>query len=438
MRVYEAGDIFPSGHGAVTRGHVKNLVSCDDVEVTFRAPQGGWNKFGGIVGDRPFVDSRFRNEIITSGRVNEAYLIDGFDELKNRSDDLTGFLGTSETCRPHDCLIRDFTGKEDVWHTIGGMEFATMAPRRDSEISTVLETDYNLTQVPEQWVRWAKDMDEVWVPNKWVYDAFTAAGYDDNVEIVPYGVNFEYKPTAYDCTSCRGKHTGQHRNSDCLNDDTFTFFSVMRWYHIKGVDVLLEAFLREFSGYDDVRLFLKTTSNNNFEMNDIGRIINKFADEIGVDNPPEIGVRTEMMSEQQLMDLYGLADAFAFPSRAECVGISWVQAMHAGTPVITNNWSAMNEYISDDEAILINDGDVTHPEPRVNWVPIKTGEWYPKNADWFEPSIPAVQDALRKTYEMDSKKRTEIAKRGQEMVHNTFDWNEHIKTRVKRFEQLAN
>jgi len=436
MQIYETGDVFASGHGHVMRGHISSLLD-QDVDITFRTQQGGWNKHGKIVGDRPFVDSRFKNKLLTTDRLNEAYLIDDVSELQNRSDDLTSFLGTNQTCRPHDCLVREFTGKEDIWHTIGGMEFSTMAPSRDPDIATVIETDYNLDRVPDQWIRWAKDVDEVWVPNQWVADAFRSAGYDDNVHVIPYGVDFSYKPTAYDCTSCRGKHTGQHKDSDCLNDDTFTFFSVMRWYHIKGVDVLLEAFLREFSGDEDVRLFLKTTSNNNFQMGNIGQQVNKFAKEIGVTNPPEIGIKTEMMGEQQLMDLFGLADAFAFPSRAECVGIAPIQAMHAGTPVVTNNWSAMNEYYSDENAILIDDGDVKHPEPRVNWVPIKTGEWYPDGANWFEPDIGAVQAALRQAYELSPERRDELTRNAQELVHELFDWDTHIETRVERFEQLA-
>lgn len=437
MKIYEAGDIFPSGHGFVTRGHIRNLMEYEDIDITFRAPQGGWNSFGEIVNDIPFIDSRFKNKLYTSSRLNEDYLIDDMSELQNRSNDLTSFLGTSETCRPYDCLIRDFTGKEDVWHTIGGMEFSTMAPSRDPDISTVLETDYNVDRVPSQWVRWAKDVDEVWVPNEWVHSAFENAGYTDNIEVIPYGIDFSYRPTAYDCTSCRGKHMGEYRGGSCLNDNTFTFLSVMRWYHIKGVDVLLESFIREFSGDDDVRLVLKTTSNNNFDMGDISKTVKKFANKIGVTNPPEIAIRTDMLSEQHLMDLFGLADAFAFPSRAECVGISWAQAMHAGTPVVTTNWSAMNEYISDDEAILINEGDVKTPEPRVNWVPMKTGEWYPDEGNWFEPDINAVQEALRKAREMDSQKSNEMANRAQKMVHETFDWQKHIETRVNRFKTLS-
>jgi glycosyltransferase involved in cell wall biosynthesis len=438
MKIYEAVDVMPSGHGHVGRGHVGSLLD-KDVELTVRTQQTGWNNFGAIPGDRPYADSRFKNDVITSNKLNEAHLIDSMDDLRQRVDDFTNNVGSGENHRSEDCIIEDFDGREDVWHTIGGMEFVPMAPDSD-EIGTIMETDYNLNHVPHQWVEWSKDVDEVWVPNQWVYDAFDAAGYTDNIEIVPYGVDFSYKPTDYDCTSCPGKHVQpEYGAGQCLGDDTFTFFSVMRWYHIKGVDILLEAFLREFSGDEDVRLFLKTTSNNQFELNGGGvhQAVQQLVNDIGITNPPEIGLRTEMMSDQQLMDLYGLADAFAFPSRAECVGISWIQAMHAGTPVVTNDWSAMAEYISDDEAILVDDGEARQPFSRVNWLPRKGGEWYPDEAEWFEPDIQAVQNAMRQAYEMSESERDELGKRGQEMVHETFDWDEHIETRLERFKQLA-
>jgi glycosyltransferase involved in cell wall biosynthesis len=399
----------------------------------------GWNEKGMIVGERPYTDTRFRNKVITSQRLNEDALIESEAEVRQRPDDFTENLGTNQTARSHDCIIQDYESKEDVWHTIGGMEFVPQAPD-DAEIATVMETDYNLNRVPDQWVEWSKEVDEVWVPNEWVYNAFEQAGYTDNIEIVPYGIDFSYKPTDYDCTSCpANKHTRPSGGGQCLNDDKFTFFSVMRWYHIKGVDILLEAFLREFSGDEDVRLFLKTTSNNKFELDGSGvnQAVRHLIQELGITNPPEIGIRTEMMSDQHLMDLYGLADAFAFPSRAECVGISWAQAMHSGTPVVTNNWSAMEYYISDDEAVLVDEGETKHPESRVNWVPRKGGEWFPDEAEWFEADIGAVQEGMRTLFEMSEEERTALGERGQKMVHDTFSWDEHIETRVDRFEQLA-
>jgi glycosyltransferase involved in cell wall biosynthesis len=437
MRIYEAGDTGPSGHGQVFRGHVKHLMD-RDADLTVRTHQWGWNRKGFII-DRPYTDSRFKNKIITSDRLNEKYIVETPQEAKRRTDDLTKNLGRNQTVRPRDCIIRDFKGEEDIWHSVGGMEWIPMAPT-SGDTPVVFETDYNLTEVPEQWTRWAKQVEEVWVPNEWVYKAFKQAGYTDNVEVVPYGVDFSYRPTDYDCTSCSANmHTQPRGGGHCLNDDTFTFFSVARWYHIKGVDVLLEAFLREFSGNEDVRLFLKTTSNNQFKFDgsNAHQVIQKLANDIGVEDIPEIGVRTEMMDDQQLMDLHGLADAFAFPSRAECVGISWIQAMHAGTPVVTTDWSAMNHYISDDEAILIDEGEPKHPESRVDWLPRKGGEWYPEGAEWFEPDMEAVQRALRKVYEMSREDRNKIAEKGQEMVHDTFDWENAMDKRYRRFQKLV-
>lgn len=432
MKVYEAGDSGPSGHGSVLRGHVKNLLDIEDVELTFRTHSWPWNDPSTAV-NSAFGDSRFKNKIITSGRINSNYL------GTQGGGDLSENLSTNSRCRVEDCMVREFDGDEDVWHSIGGMEWATQAPHDDGT-ATVMETDYNLNKVPYQWAGQSKIVDEVWVPNQWVYDAFDAMGYTENVEIVPYGVDFSYKPSDYDCTSCpNGMHTQPYGSGQCLGDDTFTFLSVMRWYHIKGVDILIEAFLREFSGDDDVRLFLKTTSNNKFDLNGggVSEAISSVINEHNIENPPEVGIRTEMVDNQSLMDLYGLADAFAFPSRAECVGIAWVQAMHAGTPVITTDYSAMSEYIADDEAILVDEGEIKEPESRVDWVPRKGGAWYPDGAEWFESDIGAVQDAMREMYEMDPERRQAMAERGQDMVHNTFDWNDHIETRYERFTEIS-
>ncbi|MFB6294975.1 MAG: glycosyltransferase, partial [Candidatus Nanohaloarchaea archaeon] len=141
------------------------------------------------------------------------------------------------------------------------------------------------------------------------------------------------------------------------------------------------------------------------DVDGVHQAVQKLTNDLQLQNPPEIGLRTEMMNDQHLMDLHGLADCFAFPSRAECVGISWVQAMHAGTPVITTDWSAMNEYISDNEAVLVESGITKHPQSRVQWLPRKGGEWYPDEAEWFEPDVAAVQQALRKVYEMSEEER---------------------------------
>lgn len=437
MRVYETGDTGPSGHGQVFRGHVQNMLDKEELDMTVRTHQWGWNKKGFIL-NRSYPDSRFKNEIMTTGRLNDDYLLEEKRDIAERPDDLIDNLGTNETARSFDCMVRDFEGKEDIWHTVGGMEFAQMAPD-DEDTYTIVETDYNLDIVPQVFVDLAKTVDEVWVPNNWVYNAFKNRGYTDNVEIVPYGVDFSYKAGDYDCHSCPANmHTQPPGGGQCLNDDTFTFITVARWYHIKGLDKLIKAYVREFTPEENVRLFIKTTSNNQFQLSGggVGQGVQQLIGETRIPDPPEIGIRTNVMTDQELMDLYGVADCFAFPSRAECVGISWIQAMRAGTPVVTNDWSAMNEYLTDDEAILIKRGSTEVPESKTNVLPIKGGDWYPDDAHWFDPDIDAIGDAMRRAYEMDQSERDEMTANAKKMVEETFGWEEHAQTRYERFQEV--
>jgi len=58
----------------------------------------------------------------------------------------------------------------------------------------------------------------------------------------------------------------------------------------------------------------------------------------------------------QLIDLYGAADVLVAPSLQEGFGLTILEAMAAGIPVVTSNVSAMPE-VAGDAAILISPTD---------------------------------------------------------------------------------
>lgn len=443
ISVYEAGDTGPSGHGQVFRGHLKTLLQeYEEVSVTARTHQWGWNRTGmPITSNRGFTDSRFQYWLMGDDRFNEEYLVRDQAEIEARPDDLVDNLGTPETARPYDCLVREVESDEemDVWHTVGGMSFCQQAPTEDAY--TIVETDYNLDMVPPHWPGGAEMVDEVWVPNEWNKKAWEARNANiDNIRVMPYGVDFSYKPTDYDCELCPANHHTQPvGEGHCLGDDTFTFLSVARWYHIKGVDRLIEAYLQEFTGDEDVRLFLKTTMNKHrqFQASEPAQVIQQAVSAMGIDDPPEIGVRVEAVDDQHFMDLMGVADAFALPSRAECVGISWVQAMHAGTPVVTTNWSAMDEYLEDDHAILVDEYQLERPKQHQPGITFGAGANYPPDANWADPDVDALRAALRRAYEMDSEEREEMTTKARQHVHEVFDWERCMEQRVERFREVA-
>ena len=47
---------------------------------------------------------------------------------------------------------------------------------------------------------------------------------------------------------------------------------------------------------------------------------------------------------EDVNDLYAAADAVAFPSRREGLGLAGIEAMAAGLPIITSNINGINEY----------------------------------------------------------------------------------------------
>ena len=94
--------------------------------------------------------------------------------------------------------------------------------------------------------------------------------------------------------------------------------------------------------------------------------------------------------DETLAVLYRLADVFVFPSLYEGFGLPPLEAMAAGTPVITSNVSSLPEVVGD-AAVLI---DPLQPE--------------------------AIADAMRRVLS-DSALRADLRTRGLERVRH-FSW----------------
>ena len=76
--------------------------------------------------------------------------------------------------------------------------------------------------------------------------------------------------------------------------------------------------------------------------------------ELGIEN---YTINTGIVSKDELIDLYNLADVFVFPSLYEGFGIPPLEAMACGTPVIAANNSSIPEVVGD-AAILFDARDV--------------------------------------------------------------------------------
>ncbi len=449
VNVYIAADTGPSGFGIASKALIRELVDRKDVNLTVKTHFWGWNRKGFQIGNRKFTDTRFREYLMRNDYVNEDYLIEDPRDMADRRDvNLTQNMDSNTTVDPQECMIRQFEGKEDVWLAIGGPGFAEQAPQ-DDDIYTIVSTDFNLDIVPRKWEHYLDQVDEMWVPAKWVKKAIenrfgdTRPELVDKVKVFRYGVPMDYEPTDYDCEACPNQHqnlpaTRAAGNATCLKDDKFNFLVISRFYHIKGVYRTIKAFVEEFRGDEPVRLFFKTTSNQQFQFNPV-QSVQSVINELGYPDPPEIGMKVEPFDEQHLYDLMGHCDAFIQASRAECFGIAQFQAAYCGTPVIATDWAAQAELIPDDNEgfLKLKDYTVERPKPETQAFMFAGSDDYPPDSHWATPSIEELGDKMRQLYEMSQEERDRRGQQAREFVEQQFQWSEQVKPRVERLKKVG-
>ena len=97
---------------------------------------------------------------------------------------------------------------------------------------------------------------------------------------------------------------------------------IFKWEARKGYDVLLSAYLREFTAADNVELYLKTApfhSSSNF----VQQMHDWAAQYLSIDPSnfgrlPRVYVISSHLTQAKLRSLYKAADAFVLPSRQAC------------------------------------------------------------------------------------------------------------------------
>ncbi|CAM0950902.1 unnamed protein product [Alopecurus aequalis] len=218
---------------------------------------------------------------------------------------------------------------------------------------TMFETD----RVSPEHVRRCNRMDAVWVPTEFHVSTFVKSGVDPSkvvklVQAVDVAFFDPAKHVAFPLPIGFSAMAPDDSASNPVssNGKGFVFLSVFKWEQRKGWDVLLRAFLEEFSGADDVALYLLTNayhSDTNF-----GGKIHRFVENSSIEQPvggwAEIRVVDEHVPQSALPSLYKAADAFVLPSRGEGWGRPVVEAMAMELPVIVTNWSGPTEYLTEE------------------------------------------------------------------------------------------
>jgi len=185
--------------------------------------------------------------------------------------------------------------------------------------------------------------DEIWVPTDFGKDMFKKNGVHPPVYVMPLGVDVNrYTPTP------------KEFNFPNPEKD-FVFLSVFKWGYRKGYDILLKAFMEEFTSNDNVKLLIASRpeafNNPNQIVQDftgVRQSVNKTDEEL-----PRIDLYDKEISERDMPNLYGAADAFVLISRGEGFGLPYCEAGASGMPVIASNCSGHSDFLNESNSFLV-------------------------------------------------------------------------------------
>mmetsp|Transcript_28331 Transcript_28331/g.45893 ORF Transcript_28331/g.45893 Transcript_28331/m.45893 type:complete len:1586 (+) Transcript_28331:134-4891(+) len=276
-----------------------------------------------------------------------------------------------------------------------------------------------------QWVEQCRSVHEVWVPTDFHVEVFTNSGVPrEKIFKVPEALDTDY----YD-----------ERNIEPLyipNRKGWVFLSVFKMEERKGWKELIKAFVEEFTGDDDVMLYIHThlwnAEGNKFEATRIKKFIMDYIEAAGLmhDNLPVIEVTGRYLSSPEILQLFRAADAYVLPTHGEGWGLPYHEAMALGKPTIGTRWGGNTEFMNDDVAYMI---DVE------KMVPSDSSEVWLQGFKWAQPSVKHLRQIMRTVFSNPEEAR-KTGRRGRRWVKTYFSVEavgEEIAKHLQRIEQLV-
>jgi glycosyltransferase involved in cell wall biosynthesis len=202
-------------------------------------------------------------------------------------------------------------------------------------------------------------------PSNWSKIGFLKAGFDESrVVVVPHGVNQKiYKPIS----DLRRK---QFRDALKVSDEDFLIFSLGAMTPNKGIDILIAAFATLKAKYPSLKLVLKDSSNlYGTRIRDVLAGLYQQNPKLASENiSKSIISMSDNLTQNQLNGLYGAADCYVSPYRAEGFNLTPLEAAASGTPIVITKGGSTDDYFHESFALHIEStlkkaGKIAHLQP---------------------------------------------------------------------------
>ena len=282
----------------------------------------------------------------------------------------------------------------------------------------VARSMYEFSRIGKNWVDGIADVNEVWVPAKFVATAFAISGVPkEKLVVIPEAVDtYFFDPDVQDAVPLplEGAHAKRwihYCNSDhssvAASPRAFKFFSNFKWEPRKGWETLFEAYWRAFGSAANRRhrptsLYVLTyrylSKGEPADIHNITAIVDELTEFVSAKlhveslaEFPHFCIITETITETELAGLYKSADAFVLPTRGEGWCLPAIEAMSMGLPTIATAWGGQTEFMTRDNSFLILPDAVEEP-PEDNMYGFEVGK------KWATPSMNHTAQLMQYVY----------------------------------------
>lgn len=198
----------------------------------------------------------------------------------------------------------------------------------------------------------------------------------------------------------------------CEGPDCFSFIFVGSFSFRKGVDLLVEAFLQEFS-WQEVNLHLHCPGQ---KADELGNFLIKKSQ--AYNKIPMFSFSTNSLHPEWVNRFYNRADAFVSFTRGEGWGLPIAEAMSCGLPVIAPLSTSMLDYLTNDVAFCL-----PTKEKSVSEISDSFGHNFKAShsGSYYEINLQEAKECLR--YVWSQKDRgAEIGKKGRVHMNTNFSF----------------
>ena len=243
---------------------------------------------------------------------------------------------------------------------------------------------------------------------------------DNKIKTVPHGIDLSiFKPNSQESSrveklvEAKATQTIETTNevsidnSTTIHPDKFSFVVNKGWRggmeDRGGVGYTLKAFSEEFRKDENVQLIVKL---NPSYLNPL--MLQQKLDELNLPlDRPIIKINIDAIPYKKLPDFYKQGDVFVSSTRADAFGLTTLEAMGCGLPVIQTSFGGQTDFVNEGNGWLL-DYKLEEVKEDLQYEGIK----------WAIPNIPYLRKLMRHCYD----NKEEVKEKGKQAIKDSQNW----------------